>query len=115
MIRSDCWTQLLTLEEEAAGRSGQRWYCRCGSRYMCRFGVAIEMIDHTADPARGYYMRAECPDEDIRDLKTLLRADKLKRAGTTVLSPKDLLRYLPVVEPMAVGSVFDEYKLNSER
>lgn len=60
-------------------------------------------------------MRAECPDEDMRDLKTLLRADKLKHEEVTVLSPTDLLRYLPVVEPVAVGTVFDEYAPNSER
>lgn len=66
------------------------------------------MIDHTMDPVRGYYMRAGFPEEDICDLKTFLRADKLKRQGVSALRPLDLLQYLPVVEPVAMGTAFEE-------
>lgn len=54
MIRADCWTQLLTLEDEASGRPGKRWYCRCGARSRCRFGVVIDKIDHTEFPRAGH-------------------------------------------------------------
>ena len=47
----------------------------------------------------------------MRDLKTLLRYDKLVEVGTdlTNITPKDLLQHLPKVEPLAVGTVFEHY------
>ncbi len=54
-------------------------------------------------------MHAEHPEEAIRDLKALLRYDKLKKEGVTVLNAVDLLQHLPTVEPMAVGTVFKRY------
>ena len=56
-------------------------------------------------------MRAPIPEHDIRDLKTLMRADKLKREGVAVVTPGDLLKYLPAVEPLAMGTVFEPYRL----
>eukprot|EP00959_Pyramimonas_sp_CCMP1952_P387566 8122290-Pyramimonas_sp.AAC.1 len=51
-------------------------------------------------------MHAEHPEEDTRDLKALLRYDKLKKEEIPVFSAVDLLKYLPKVEPLAVGAVF---------
>ncbi len=68
-------------------------------------GMCVELIDHSASPAQGWYFRADFPTEDIRDLKTLLRHDHLTRAGITVLNPVDLLQYLPKVEPLALGGI----------
>ena len=47
----------------------------------------------------------------MRDLKTLLRYDKLVKVGTDMsnIKPADLLRHLPKVEPLAVGTVFEHY------
>eukprot|EP00959_Pyramimonas_sp_CCMP1952_P168216 3515148-Pyramimonas_sp.AAC.1 len=54
-------------------------------------------------------MHADHPEEDTSDLKALLRYDKLKKEGVTVLNAVDLLRHLPKVEPMAAGTVFKRY------
>eukprot|EP00959_Pyramimonas_sp_CCMP1952_P168806 3526701-Pyramimonas_sp.AAC.1 len=54
-------------------------------------------------------MRAERPEEDVRDLKALLRYDELKMEEMPVFSAVDLLQCLPEVEPLAVGAVFKRY------
>eukprot|EP00959_Pyramimonas_sp_CCMP1952_P379304 7945410-Pyramimonas_sp.AAC.1 len=54
-------------------------------------------------------MHAEHPEEDIRNLKALLRYDKLKREEIPVFSAVDLPKYLPKVGPLAVGTVFKRY------
>ena len=116
MIRADAWTQRFTLAEEAAsGGTGQRWYCHCEARYHCSYGVCVELIDHAAAPPQAWYLHAEFPTEDIRDLKTLFRADKLRREGHAVVEPTDLLRHLPRVTPMALGTVFHEYAPHDPR
>ena len=73
------------------------------------------MIDHELVPPRAWYLHAEFPAEDIRDLKTLLRADKLKKEGQATLLPTDLLEHLPKVTPLALGSVFKQYKPGDPR
>eukprot|EP00959_Pyramimonas_sp_CCMP1952_P151678 3173573-Pyramimonas_sp.AAC.1 len=67
------------------------------------------MIEEELSPPRAYYMHADFPHEDIRDLKALLRCDKLMREGVAVLSAVGLLQHLPKVEPVAVGTVFKRY------
>eukprot|EP00959_Pyramimonas_sp_CCMP1952_P279339 5840299-Pyramimonas_sp.AAC.1 len=67
------------------------------------------MIEEELSPPRAYYMRADFPQEDIRDWQALLRCDKLKREGVAVLSAVNLLQHLPKVEPLAVGAVFKRY------
>eukprot|EP00959_Pyramimonas_sp_CCMP1952_P246822 5158773-Pyramimonas_sp.AAC.1 len=54
-------------------------------------------------------MHAGHPEEDIRDLKAPLRYDKLKKEGVSMINAVDLLKYLPRVEPLAVGTVFKRY------
>ena len=108
LIRADCWTQLLTIEEEMKGGK-QRWYCHCGARYMTGFGVCVEMVDHEARPPQAWYLQAALPQADMKDLKTLLRYDKLKKQGIECLTPADLLKHLPKVEPLAQGDIFDKY------
>ena len=68
MIRADRWSQLFTLQEEADGRSGQRWLCNCGARYSPNFGQVVEMIDHEHEAPRAWYMGAPAPEYDIKDL-----------------------------------------------
>ena len=51
----------------------------------------------------------------MKDLKTLLRYDKLMKEGHEAISPTDLLRHLPKVEPFAVGSVFVPYEAGTDR
>ena len=110
LIRSDRWTQLLTIaEEDEREGAGQRWYCHCGARYMCAFGVCIEVIDHAASPPQAWYLQSPFPEQDIKDLKTMLRHSQLTKQGIVVTKPQDLLKYLPKVEPLAVGTVFAPY------
>eukprot|EP00959_Pyramimonas_sp_CCMP1952_P110485 2311348-Pyramimonas_sp.AAC.1 len=50
VIRSDRWSQLLSRAQEAAGETGQRWYCHYGARYSTSYGACIEFIEEEADP-----------------------------------------------------------------
>ena len=89
---------------------GQKWYCHCGTKYNTTFGMVVEMIDHHQNPPVGWYMRADFPEQDIKDMKTLLRYDRLKREGVTVMDPVELLKRLPKVEPLAQGTLFVPYE-----
>eukprot|EP00959_Pyramimonas_sp_CCMP1952_P263178 5503442-Pyramimonas_sp.AAC.1 len=39
VIRAGRCAQFLTLEEEGAGRRGQRWCCHCGARHLATYGA----------------------------------------------------------------------------
>ncbi len=111
VIRADKWTQRFTIEEEARGRSKQRWYCHCGAAYKPKFGCMVEFIDHARTTPDGrteaWYLRAEHPPDDIKDLKTMMHADRLKRDGAKIVASVDILQYLPVITPVALGSVLE--------
>ena len=122
VIRSDTWTQKLTIAEELESEGvGQRWYCHCGGRYSAKFGVLVEMIDRRRflglDGGRpcGLYFHAKHPDQDIKDLKTMFREQALKNEGLAYLTPEQVHARVPKVEPRALGSVLVKYAPNTPK
>ena len=88
MFASKEW---LRLHDTEAWTAGQRWYCRCGTKYKAGTGVIVEVM-------RGpslYYMRAKCPDAETLDV----RAMKHERDFGGHLTAAALYARLPVLRP----------------
>eukprot|EP00959_Pyramimonas_sp_CCMP1952_P074511 1556774-Pyramimonas_sp.AAC.1 len=107
LVRADRWTQLLSLEG-----GGAKWPAVAlplRSSVQREFWRAHRDDCRAAKPPMARHLQAKFPEEDTRDLKPLLRADKLKMDGITVINPADALQHLPQVEPSATGTVFKKY------
>ena len=88
MFASKEWARLHQVE---AWTPGQRWYCRCGTRYRGGNGVIVEVMRSGAL----HYMRAECPNEDVLDV----RAMKMEKEFGGSLSPAALFARIPIIRP----------------
>jgi hypothetical protein len=87
LISSKKWRQLYPDQPWA---SGQRWYCRCYSRYKSTYGVIVEIRKGTSY----YYMRADCPDSEILDIRAMAHEKKYGK-----LTPAELYAALPICQP----------------
>ena len=88
MFASKEW---LRLHDTEAWTPGQRWYCRCGTKYKAGTGVIVEVMRAGAL----YYMHAKCPDAETLDV----RAMKHERDFGGHLTAAALYARLPVLRP----------------
>jgi hypothetical protein len=87
LICSKDWRQLYPKEPWACG---QRWYCRCEARYKTNNGCLIEI----RQGGSYFYMRSDCPDHEILDIRAMAHEKKLGK-----LTPAQLYEALPSCMP----------------
>ena len=95
MMTSKSWEQRYPGE---AWHKGQRWYCSPNKhRYYGKFGVIVEI----RKGAEIFYLRAECPDQEVLDARALLHE---KQYGKK-LTPAELYAKIPIVPPTLTSLV----------
>jgi hypothetical protein len=102
LITSKKWD---TLYEDPLA-PGQRWWCSCGTRFKCRYGVICEIETRGIEGTQ--YARAWPPNEHVEDGRALFYQDTIKPS-----SPEDLYEQVPVVGPQCSAgmiTIHDEAK-----
>jgi hypothetical protein len=102
LITSKKWD---TLYEDPLA-PGQRWWCSCGTRFKCKYGVICEIETRGIEGTQ--YARAWPPNEHVEDGRALFYQDTIKPS-----SPEDLYERVPVVGPQCSAgmiTIHDEAK-----
>ena len=92
-----CYKTILTTERDSIQdplATKPRWYCSCGTKYMCKFGVLTEMVDGPGNKA--HYALADFPPQGMLDAKGMLVEQRFKNCST----PEELLAALPRAVPL---------------
>ena len=77
-----CYKAILTMERDSIQdplAAKPRWYCSCGSRYMVRNGVLIEMVHGLGNSAR--YAFADFPLQGIPDVMSALVEERFRQCS----------------------------------
>ena len=84
----------------------QQWYCSCGQHYVASWGQLVQIKwTNAAGQAEDLYMRADCPNWDVEDVRAAWMEQEFEAKGDT---PMDLFEKVPRIVPAISSLVIED-------